>query len=146
VRGAIAQVRAAVTGGADGEAVYELTFQAAAALEVLAELAATPLFYHRLAAHDGGLAAPLRLLAATLSLHDPPLAPPPWAAAPGGGSAFGSSYVPDAAGCALRPPLVAWLQHTRRDSAVPAGQPLHGSRCPPGGRRRAGRRRRMHGG
>jgi hypothetical protein len=134
-----------VTGGADGETVYELTFQAAAALEVLAELAATPLFYHRLAAHDGGLAAPLRLLAATLSLHDPPLAPPPWAAAPGGGSAFGSGYVPDAAGCAPRPPFAAWLQQEWLDPPAQLGRRCSTRAARAGGRRRAGRRQRMRG-
>ena len=57
------------------------------------------------------MAAPMRLIAATVALHDPPLAPPPWALNPERqhGSANGSvrangalppasSFVPDMAG------------------------------------------------
>lgn len=59
--------------------------------------------------HDAAVKAPLRLIAATLRLHDLPLAPPPWAPATqhssngnagcgAGDHAYGRSYVPDLAG------------------------------------------------
>ncbi|KAK9843504.1 hypothetical protein WJX81_006292 [Elliptochloris bilobata] len=76
-----AMVRAALRADSGAADTYELAFHAAAAMEVLSELCATPLFYYRLALHDPSMAAPMRLVAATLALHDPPLAPPPWAIA-----------------------------------------------------------------
>jgi hypothetical protein len=39
----------------------------------------TPLFYQRLMLHDASGAAPLRLVLACLTLHDTPLAAPPFA-------------------------------------------------------------------
>ena len=48
-------------------------------MELMACLVVTPLFYHRLMLHDPSAAAPLRLVLACLTLHDAPLAAPPFA-------------------------------------------------------------------
>lgn len=48
-------------------------------MELLSYMVATPLFYQRLMLHDPAGAAPLRLVLACLTLHDTPLAAPPFA-------------------------------------------------------------------
>lgn len=48
-------------------------------MELLSYLCSTPLFYQRLMLHDATGAAPLRLVLACLTLHDAPLAAPPFA-------------------------------------------------------------------
>lgn len=86
----VAAVRAALCGPAGGDAVYRLAFSAGGAMEILSSMSASPLFYQCLMLRDphGGL--PLRLILACLSLHDAPLAAPPFrrvASSPGNGSA-----------------------------------------------------------
>lgn len=78
-RTVVLAVRAALTGDTEGEAVYRLAYHAGGAMECLSCLAVTPLFYHRLLGHDPSGAAPLRLILACLTLHDAPLAAPPFA-------------------------------------------------------------------
>lgn len=48
-------------------------------MELLSYMCVTPLFYQRLMRHDPSGAAPLRLVLACLTLHDAPLAAPPFA-------------------------------------------------------------------
>lgn len=50
-----------------------------ASIELLSYMVVTPLFYQRLMLHDEPGAAPLRLILACLTLHDTPLAAPPFA-------------------------------------------------------------------
>ena len=70
------------------------------------------------------MAAPMRLIAAAVALHDPPLAPPPWALNPGSrhGSANGSArangalppascFVPDMAGYSTAAAQGAHIRH-----------------------------------
>lgn len=52
---------------------------AGAAIELLSYMCVTPLFYQRLMLHDPSGAAPLRLVLACLTLHDTPIAAPPFA-------------------------------------------------------------------
>lgn len=53
--------------------------RAGAATELLSYMCVTPLFYQRLMLHDESGAAPLRLVLACLTLHDTPMAAPPFA-------------------------------------------------------------------
>eukprot|EP00887_Chlorella_sp_A99_P006281 scaffold3.g6281.t1 len=78
VRVVVLAVRAALVGSTHGDAVYRLAYHAGAAMECLSCLCVTPLFYHRLLLHDPSGAAPLRLVLACLTLHDAPLAAPPF--------------------------------------------------------------------
>ncbi|KAI7840243.1 hypothetical protein COHA_006025 [Chlorella ohadii] len=79
VRTVVLAVRAALVGDTQGAAVYRLAYYAGAAMELLSYMCVTPLFYHRLMLHDASGAAPLRLVLACLTLHDTPLAAPPFA-------------------------------------------------------------------
>ncbi|GAB4822103.1 hypothetical protein N2152v2_009149 [Parachlorella kessleri] len=83
VRTLVLAVRAALTASeASSDDVYKLAFHAGAALELLSYLCTTPLFYYRLMLHDPSGAAPLRLVLACLTLHDAPLAAPPFVRLP----------------------------------------------------------------
>lgn len=59
----------------------------------------TPLFYQRLMLHDPSGAAPLRLVLACLTLHDNPLAAPPFARSADKASSAASSKL-----VAVQPP------------------------------------------
>ena len=48
-------------------------------MELLSYMCVTPIFYQRLMLHDPSGAAPLRLVLACLTLHDTPMAAPPFA-------------------------------------------------------------------
>jgi len=47
IKRGMSQVRAALMAGSGAADTYDLAFQAAAAMEVVSDLCATPLFYHR---------------------------------------------------------------------------------------------------
>ena len=92
-------------------------------MELLSHMVATPLFYQRLMLHDPSGAAPLRLALACLTLHDSPLAAPPFArSADRASSAAASKLV------AVQPPYTTgarascWLgwHRLQRATAAPA--------------------------
>lgn len=68
-------------------------------MELLSYLCVTPLFYQRLMLHDPSGAAPLRLVLACLTLHDAPLAAPPFARSADKASSAASSKL-----IAVQPP------------------------------------------
>lgn len=83
VRTLVLAVRAALLAAdTSSEDVYRLAFHAGGAMELLSYLCTTPLFYHRLMVHDPSGAAPLRLVLTCLTLHDAPLAAPPYCRLP----------------------------------------------------------------
>ena len=70
--------QALVTPSIDGPSVYSIAYAAGAAIEIVTSMIGCPLFYHAMALHDPTGAPPLRLILTCLSLHDDPLAAPPF--------------------------------------------------------------------
>lgn len=62
----------------DRSAISKLTFATGAALDNIMLLCTSPLFYYRMMLHDPHGTAALRLICECLSLHDDPLATPPF--------------------------------------------------------------------
>lgn len=58
--------------------IYNLAFHAGSAMELVFQLCACPLMYHRMMLDDGDMLSPLRLIESCLNIHDNPLAVPPF--------------------------------------------------------------------
>ena len=62
----------------EGDSVYALAYSAGGALEILSAFCSSPLFYRRMMLHDPQGSSALRLIISCLSIHDAPLAAPPF--------------------------------------------------------------------
>jgi hypothetical protein len=62
----------------NGGLVYSLAYAAGGAVELVTALCSAPLFYHRMMLHDPQGSSALRLVLASLAIHDEPLAAPPF--------------------------------------------------------------------
>jgi len=69
-----------------GDLVYSLAYAAGGAVELVTALCSAPLFYHRMMLHDPQGSSALRLVLASLAIHDEPLAAPPFSRASTSGS------------------------------------------------------------
>ncbi|KAL4536749.1 hypothetical protein Ndes2437B_g06152 [Nannochloris sp. 'desiccata'] len=61
-----------------GDLVYSLAYAAGGAVELVTALCSAPLFYHSMMTHDPHGSSALRLVLASLAIHDEPLAAPPF--------------------------------------------------------------------